>query len=45
MVRLRWHTLDRAQTAGELEGFIKLIVSQKGDRFWGRISWERTPVN
>jgi dihydrolipoamide dehydrogenase len=35
VVRFPWRDIDRAQTEGELEGFIKLILSQKGDRILG----------
>jgi len=35
VIRFPWHEIDRAQTEGELEGFIKLILAQKGDKLLG----------
>jgi pyruvate/2-oxoglutarate dehydrogenase complex dihydrolipoamide dehydrogenase (E3) component len=35
VVRFPWRDIDRAQTEGDLEGFIKLILTQKGDRVLG----------
>ncbi len=35
VIRFPWHKIDRAQTEGELEGFIKLILAQKGDKILG----------
>jgi pyruvate/2-oxoglutarate dehydrogenase complex dihydrolipoamide dehydrogenase (E3) component len=35
VVRFPWRDIDRAQTDSEPEGFIKLILSQKGDRILG----------
>ena len=35
VVRLPWHAIDRAQTEGALEGFLKLILTQKGDTILG----------
>lgn len=35
VVRLPWQAIDRAQTEGAPEGFIKLIVAQKGDTILG----------
>ena len=35
VIRLPWHALDRAQTVGALEGFIKLIVPENGDQLLG----------
>ena len=35
VVRFPWSAIDRAQTEGELEGFIKIILSQKGGKILG----------
>ncbi|HEU5199921.1 MAG TPA: FAD-dependent oxidoreductase [Ktedonobacterales bacterium] len=35
VVRFPWSEIDRAQTEGEREGFIKIILSQKGDKMLG----------
>ena len=35
VVRLPWSEIDRAQTEGEREGFIKIIVSRKNDTILG----------
>jgi len=35
VVRFSWHEIDRAQTEGDLEGFIKIILPQKGDKILG----------
>lgn len=35
VIRIPWSAIDRAQTEGELEGFIKVILSQKGDTILG----------
>lgn len=35
VVRFPWQEIDRAQTEGTLEGFIKMILSQKGDKILG----------
>ncbi len=35
VVRVPWRAIDRAQTDGAPEGFIKLIVAQKGDTILG----------
>ncbi len=35
VIRFPWHAVDRAQTEGALEGFIKIIQSQKGDKILG----------
>lgn len=35
VVRFPWSAIDRAQTEGEREGFIKIILSQKGDKMLG----------
>jgi pyruvate/2-oxoglutarate dehydrogenase complex dihydrolipoamide dehydrogenase (E3) component len=35
VIRFPWHAIDRAQTDGSLDGFIKLIVSEKSDTILG----------
>jgi pyruvate/2-oxoglutarate dehydrogenase complex dihydrolipoamide dehydrogenase (E3) component len=35
VIRLPWHAIDRAQTEGQLDGFIKLIVPENGDQILG----------
>jgi pyruvate/2-oxoglutarate dehydrogenase complex dihydrolipoamide dehydrogenase (E3) component len=35
VVRFPWQEIDRAQTEGDLEGFIKLILSRRGDTILG----------
>lgn len=34
-MRFPWREIDRAQTEGDLDGFIKLILSQRDDRILG----------
>ncbi len=35
IVRFPWHEIDRAQTEGETEGFIKLVLDDKGQEILG----------
>jgi pyruvate/2-oxoglutarate dehydrogenase complex dihydrolipoamide dehydrogenase (E3) component len=35
VVRFPWSEIDRAQTEGEREGFIKMVLSQKNDKILG----------
>ncbi len=35
VLRFPWHEIDRAQAEGETEGFIKLILNEKGEEIYG----------
>ncbi len=35
ILRFPWHEIDRAQTMGEIAGFIKLVLDEKGEQILG----------
>jgi pyruvate/2-oxoglutarate dehydrogenase complex dihydrolipoamide dehydrogenase (E3) component len=35
VIRFPWHAIDRTQTDGDVDGFIKLILSEKSDKILG----------